>query len=170
MVEISGELKDISKELYELAEKKAKEQMTKFIQEKQKSLNEEVNELARLLEEVENHVIYKKVDNKYILITKDILFEDFQKEDKWSSRKINYNKNITAYEHYVKVGTEYYYHVGNIIQVHLRDIDKAIEKSSWEIERLREKREIIERIEKQHKNIISLYTEYENAIKEKERE
>lgn len=160
-------IEDISKTLYEMAEKKAKEEMDKFLQEKQNSLNAEVKELTRLLEEVENHVVYKRVDYKYVLVTKDILFEDFQKKGTSGYvKKIFYNDDFRYSNHYVRVSGEYYYHVGSIVQKHLEDIDQAIKLTSNELDKLDEKRRAVERIRDQHQNIIAIYNEYEKAIRE----
>ena len=160
-------IKDIKKELLEQAKKEVEKTTQEKIKQMELTLNNDIEKLERLIGEVENNLLYKSEKYKYILVTKEIIYEDYKKEQKYSGGGIRYNGDFKNYSYYVSVNGEYYYHVGNVIDRHIKDIDEALEKNSWERDKLYEKKQLMDTLKEQHKPIIDMITSYNKYVEDK---
>ena len=87
-------MEDIKQKLLDLAEQKVKEKLEEEKKQNEKKIKNEIKDVEFILELIEKKMLYKKIgDNwdkkqKFLVITKEIFFEDYTKEpkDSWSKK------------------------------------------------------------------------------------
>ena len=166
MSRIEEKLKELADNAYKekvKSEKKAIEQ--RYL--KDKTL------LSDILEVVKKGLVYKEVgdtwNRKYVVVTEEILFDDYTTPAKnsWSSgtEMKSDGRHLT-----IKVNGNLYKHLGGLLEDYKEKIEKSIELNQYERDRLYDKRNLIENLEKQERHIKNMLEEYQASIQANEEE
>lgn len=119
--------------------------------------------LEQILEIVKSRLVYKEVGDswskKYLVVTEEMLFEDYTTEPKNSwNRGTKIEKNGKYFT--ITVNGHRYSHLGELFKTYRNDIEEAIKKNQQESDMLYEKRKTIENLEKEEPKIKQMLSDY----------
>lgn len=159
------EAKDVISKIKE----KAYENVNKKIEEERKitetKIQNELETVQRCVEFIENHLVFKKVNNEYILATSEMFFEDYSKDAKYSfNQGVKIKENRKYYEPWFSVNGENYYEIRYIIGRYQEDFSNLTRRADDMYKKIRDLKESWERLEKEQKSIKSLLEQYNNAV------
>lgn len=157
------------KDVISKIKEKAYENVSKKLEEeRERTENKIKNELETVktcVEFIENHLVFKKINENYVLATSDMFFEDYSKEPKYGydcGVKIKENRKI--YEPWFKVNGENYYEIRYIIGRYEEDFSRLTKRAEQLYETIRDLKESWKNLEKEQKSIKSLLEQYNHIV------
>jgi len=160
--------------LKRLADKAYKEKVTveKAAIEKRYLSDKEL--LEQILEIVKSRLVYKEIgeysyDRQYVVVTEEMLLEDYTSPPKnsWGA-----GTKIEAKGKYltISVNGHRYQHLGELFKTYKESIDKAIEDTQWQRDKLYEQRKELKQLNEQEPKIKKMLLEYNQLCELKQAE
>jgi hypothetical protein len=127
-------------------------------------LNTEIDTLEKIITLISQKVLYKKHNNKYILVTENVLLEDYSRETKYGWQKgVEYKEedDYRTPKINIKVNGESYHHIGYLLYDYEKQLNDKIKTSHYQWQQLTEQKEVYDNLRKQEPMIIKLITDFQ---------
>lgn len=165
--------KDVEKTIREIAQKQAEEKHQQIIKEMEEKLEADVENVNKVLDLIEKHLLYYKDGSKYILVTPDLFYKHYMEEYKGYRAKGIFFKEGKSWGYvykYIQINNVDYHYFDDLLNNYETDLKECIKKTSWQLEELNAQKRKYEELKEQEPIIKKMIEEYIEFTKQLELE
>lgn len=174
------EKEEIILKIKSLAYENVNKKIEKERKETEEKINKDIEKVEETLKYIQNKMLFKDIGEayrpKYILVTEEIFFKDYntEPENSWKQKgiQIYYDRNKN-YNAFIKVNGEEYYDTTYVIDRYeddYRNLDRKLSELNIKFNEIKKDTEELEKQKKAIKGLLEAYQniEVENSYKTKE--